>query len=137
MDFRLGLRLNQHEVCLIRTGDGRTQLGRAWPNDQNRRERIPFHWGQQAQSPRKPEAATINTPLSPRAQAILSWQLPPEERALVNGEIPPSGQSRKDYAPGLKARVQLGAENAIAVEANSTPARRRQADAPFCTQVNG
>jgi len=120
MEFRLGLRNNQHEVSLISTGDPRrTQLGTAYPNDEDKRSRVMNHWGQSAQSPRKPEAATVNIPLSQRAQTILSYRLPDEQRAIVNGQQRPMAESRKDQQPGLKARMHLDTDTTIEVESRS------------------
>lgn len=119
MTFRLGLRFNQHEVSLVKTnGNQREQLGVAYPDDADKRAKIMTHWGQNTQSPRRPELNSITQPLPKRAQAILSYKIPSQQRAIVNGEQKPLVQSRRDTASGVKNRMHINTHTAIHVESS-------------------
>lgn len=109
LPFHLGLRNNNHMVTVVRTAEGaRPQLGVAYPQDEHRRSHIPNNWGLDGQSPRQSEATTINLPLSPRAQTILSYQLDPAIQNEVNGGLSPMVHSRYDTLPGIKQRIHIG-----------------------------
>jgi len=121
LPFHLDLRYNKHLLSLIKLGDRpREVLGMAYPEDSDRRARIPTHWGQSTQSPRHIEQATIDLPLPVRAQTILSYQVNAQARAEINGGITPLTQSRRDEQPGPKQRLHLGTEHAgLPVEARA------------------
>lgn len=132
LPFHLGLRDNQHMVTLIKSPDGSGySLGIAYPEDtHNRRAHIPNQWGVDAQSPRRPVEGTINQPISPRAQAILSYQVGHTEQAILNRQALPQTQSRLDNQAGPKRRMHLGVDHAvIPVESRRSgfgPARHNQ-----------
>jgi len=121
MTFRLGLRFNRHEISVVKTDDPRrTLVANAYPDDASRRSRILTHWGQQDQSPRRPESPSIvHVPLSTRAQTVLSYRLPDQQRSMVNGETRPLIQSREDQQPGIKARSHLDTSTTLDVESNT------------------
>ena len=121
--FHMGLRDNQHMVTLMKVnGQSREVLGRAYPNDENRRQRILDNWGLSVQSPRIPEPASIDIPLSPRAQTILSYEMAPAVRDQLNGGLPPQTQSRKDEQNGVKDRIHRGPNRPI-LPVESRPGR--------------
>lgn len=113
LPFHLGLRKNNHMISVIRTAEGaRPQLGVAYPDDSHRRSHIPTNWGINGQAPRQSEAATVNLPLSQRAQTILSYRLSPELQQQLNGGLSPMTHSRYDLLPGIKQRVHIGHDHA-------------------------
>ena len=123
LPFHLGLRYNRHMVSLIKLeGRSREVLGSAYPRETNPRAHLLTQWGIDAQSPRRPEEATINEPLSARAQAILSYQLNPTSRATLNGGVTPLTQSRRDDQSGVKQRLHVGAAHAV-LHVDSRPGR--------------
>jgi len=112
LPFHLGLRYNRHLLSLVKLGDQpRPVLGVAYPEDTDRRARIPIQWGQATQSPRRSEPATIDLPLPQRTQTILSYQVNPQVRAALDGEPGPLVGSRRDLEPGLKQRLHLGPDH--------------------------
>lgn len=124
--FHLGLRYNRHIVSLMKlNGQAREVLGVAYPEDAGRRRRVLAQWGIDAQSPRRPEPATVNLPLPPRDQTILSYQLDPSIREVLNG-VPPAPWSRRDNEAGVKERMHLGPHRAV-MSIYSRPAERKTA----------
>ncbi len=108
LPFHLNLRSDGCVVSLIRTDqNARVELGIAYPQEDNRRERVPAGFGIDDRSPRTAELATINIPLSPRTQTILSYRLPPEIRRQVNAELSPLVHSRHELLPGVQQRIRI------------------------------
>ena len=94
LPFHLGLRYNRHLLTLVKLGDrpGRV-LGVGYPEDADRRARIPLQWGEASQSPRHSEPATIDLPLPLRTRTILSYEVNERVRAeLDSGAFGISGQ---------------------------------------------
>ncbi|WP_428243265.1 hypothetical protein [Gynuella sp.] len=113
MNFHLGLRYNRHQVSLMKQADrSREVLGVAYPEESDRRARILEQWGRSPWSPRHQSAATIDMPLSSRAQAILSYQLAGDVRTRLNGGMEPQIQSRHQLEPGIQQRMHLGSQGA-------------------------
>ena len=109
MAFHLGLRYNRHQVSLMRQpGRSNEVLAVAYPQQSDRRARILEQWGRDPWSPRHHSPASIDMPLSSRAQAILSYQLAGDIRSRLNGGMEPQIQSRHQLEPGIQQRMHLG-----------------------------
>lgn len=124
LPFHLGLRDNRHLVSLMRLeGRSREVLGVAYPQDADRRLRILEQWGIDARSPRAESLGTINMPLSPRDQTILSYQLDADRQSALNGGVTTLIQSRRAAQAGVKERIHLGAAHAaLPVRSHGGPA---------------
>lgn len=108
LPFHLNLRSDGRVVSLIRTDENaRVELGIAHPQEDNRRECVPTGFGIDNRSPRSTELATINIPLSPRTQTILSYRLPPQVRRQINAELSPIVHSRLELLPGVQQRIRI------------------------------
>lgn len=119
LPFHLGLRADRHVVSVIKqNGRTRRQLGVAYPLESDPRRRILKQWGIDDASPRRADPDTIDLPLSPRAQAILSYQVNPALRHELNTGMEPLLQSRRDGQPGVHGRTHLGESHSLI---SSTP----------------
>ena len=104
----LALRNNQHRVKVIKVnGETRPQLGRSYPEEDDRRANALRQWGVNPHSPRHQPLATIDEPLSKRSQTILSHQLPREVRDRVNSGVGRAPESRKKNLSGPEIEVNL------------------------------
>ena len=139
LPFHLGLRDNRHLVSLMRLeGRSREVLGVAYPQDADRRLRILEQWGIDARSPRAESLGTINMPLSPRDQTILSYQLDADRQSALNGGVTPLNQGRRDAQAGVKERIHLGAGHAalpVTARAGQAPAVSDGLSTTSCTRA--
>jgi len=85
-------------VHLIRPFDSaRVVLGESSPQEDDRRARATAQWGAGHTPPRRqPQAATIDTPLPPRVQTLLAYDLDPATRARLNAGHGPAPMSRRE-----------------------------------------
>lgn len=116
LPFHLGLRYNRHLLSLVKLDDQpREVLGVAYPEDSDRRARIPLQWGNPTPSPRCVEPATIDQPLPLRSRTILYYQVGPEGRAEIDGGITPLAGARRSEHSGVRERLHLGDHRPILV----------------------
>lgn len=89
-------------------GQGRVVLGQSAPDTDDRRARAAAQWGQGSAAPRQQPLATIDTPLPPRVQTLLSYRVDPTlARQLVGGpSLPPV--SRRAAEQPVQAIVTIG-----------------------------
>lgn len=122
------LRHNKHLVRIVRTEDARSPyaIGNAYGDESSgdnattRRLRILDHWGQQSQSPRRPEPASTEGILPKRNQQSLFFDLDENNRDLLTRRHAVRPENRREARPGTKQRLHRG-ENSfdLSVESSS------------------
>lgn len=93
----LALRNNGHQTKVVKlNGETRPQLGRSYPEEENRRANAVRQWGMNPDSPRHRPLATIDEPLPRRTQTILSNRVPkPVQEQLDSGRTDPASSRHR------------------------------------------
>jgi hypothetical protein len=125
---RPGGRSPYQRLSVIKMPDSaRLVLGQSEPVTDDRRARAAAQWGAGSAAPRQSAPATIDVPLPPRVQTVLSYRLEPGlARQLTGGASPPPA-SRREAQRAVQATLVVGVDR-IEVEATASGSVARPAD---------
>lgn len=104
-----GRSLYERVSVLKLSGSSRPVLGLSRPEKDERRARAVLRWGH-PENPAQPKPpATIDTPLPPRLQTLLSYRVDQALRHRLNGGVGPMPGSRRAASEVVQATVDLDA----------------------------
>lgn len=119
--FFLGQRNNLGLALIQRAGRAGMELAHTLPNDGRIRELLAQRWGQATHAHRQTNA-TVNVPLSPRAQTIRYYDADSFVRMLINGSAAVPAESRR---AGEAQKVPVTGGRHDPIHAPSEPRRAR------------
>lgn len=125
---RPGGRSPYQRLSVIKMPDSaRLVLGQSEPATDDRRARAAAQWGAGSAPPRRSAPATIDVPLPPRVQTVLSYRLEPAlARQLTGGASPPPA-SRREAERAVQVTLVVGADG-IEVDSAANGGVARRAD---------
>jgi hypothetical protein len=96
-------------LSVIKSPDSaRLALGQSEPATDDRRARAAAQWGSGNATPRHSAPATIDIPLPPRVQTLLSYRLDPALSRQLAGGPGPLPASRREAQQPVKATLVMG-----------------------------
>ena len=109
LELLLRLRDGRERIRVIQPeGSQRPVLGTALPDEDERRQNVPQHWGQRMTSPRQEKPPAIEEALPVRTQTILSHGVKPEVRAALNGDVGDALPASRKSGARISLDIDLG-----------------------------
>jgi hypothetical protein len=98
------------------SGSSRVVLGQSRPEKDERRARAVLRWGHPDNPAQPKPSGTIDTPLPPRLQTLLSYRVDQALRRRLNGGPGPMPASRKAAMEVVQATVDLDAAGSTCIK---------------------
>ncbi|WP_188792805.1 hypothetical protein [Dyella nitratireducens] len=98
------------------SGSSRPVLGLSRPERDERRARAVLRWGHPKNPAQPKPPATIDTPLPPRLQTLLSYSVDQTLRQQLNSGLGPMPASRKQSMEIIQATVDIDASGCICIK---------------------
>jgi hypothetical protein len=98
------------------SGSSRVVLGQSRPEKDERRARAVLRWGHPENPAHPTPPATIDTPLPPRLQTLLSYRVDQALQRQLNGGLGPLPASRNAAREIIHATVDLDTAGSVSIK---------------------